>query len=84
VGLHAHARERAPARVSNGGAHRGLAGRSQRDAGVGIGGGDGGNTVSSRTRARKGLAEGLGRGGLGLAPGIAGDGDVQRILQGNR
>jgi hypothetical protein len=92
VGLHARARERererererALARVSNGGAHRGLAGRSRRDTGVGISGGDGGDAVSSRMRARKGLAEGLSRGGLGLAPRVAGDGNGQRILQGNR
>jgi hypothetical protein len=64
------------------GAHRGSAGRSWRDAVVGIGGGDGGDAVSSRTCARKGVADGLGHGGLGLAPGIAGGGDGQQILQG--
>jgi hypothetical protein len=80
-----HARERKRERrlgFSIGGAHRGSAGQSRRDAGLGIGGGDGGDAVSSQTRARRGLADGLGHGGLGLAPGVTGDGDGQRILQG--
>jgi hypothetical protein len=39
--------ERAPARVSSGGAHRGLAGWSRCDVGLGISGGDGCDMVSS-------------------------------------
>jgi hypothetical protein len=77
-------RERALARVSSGRAHRGSAGRSWLDAGVGIGGGDEGDAVSSRTRARRGSQGGLGDDGLGLAHGVAGDGDGQRILQGDQ
>jgi hypothetical protein len=54
AGLHARERERTPARVSSGRAHRGSPGRSRLDAGVGIGGGDEGDAVCFRTHARKG------------------------------
>jgi hypothetical protein len=60
AGLHARERERASARVSSGGAHRGSAGQSRLNAGVGISGGDEGDAVSSRTRARRGSQGGLG------------------------
>jgi hypothetical protein len=72
---------RAPARVCGGGAHRGVARWSRRGAGVTIGGGGDGEVAGARKREGGRLAGGLGRGGLRLAPGIAGDGDGQHFLQ---
>jgi hypothetical protein len=40
-------------------------------------------TRSAPELVHEGLAEGLGRDGLGLVPGVTGDGDGQQILQGN-
>jgi hypothetical protein len=50
---------------AGGGAHRGVAGRSRRDAGVAIGGGGDGEVAGARMREGGRRAGGLGRGGLG-------------------
>jgi hypothetical protein len=63
MGLHARERERTPARVSSGGAHRGSPGWSWLDAVVGISGRDEGDAVCFRTRAHRGCRD---TGGDGL------------------
>jgi hypothetical protein len=68
-------RERLRLGFVDGGAHRGSAGRAQHIAGVAIGGGGDGEVAGARMREGGGRADGFGRGGPRLAPGVIGDGD---------